>query len=56
MKNGNVWAVVCMMVSMGLFACGGGGSLSKNTNTLDTIRITNISPASAVANQSTSFI
>jgi len=55
MKNGIVWAVICMIVCMSLFACGGGGASSDTNISGDGISITSISPASAIANQDTPF-
>jgi hypothetical protein len=55
MGKGIASAVVCVIFSFSLFACGGGGgSPAPNTGT-DSISITSVSPASAVAGASTIF-
>jgi len=62
MKKGIVSVVICIMVSMGLFACGGGSSSSdtnvaSDTNAaIDSVSITSISPANAILGISTSFV
>jgi len=55
MKKGIVSAVVCMLVSMSLFACGGGSSSSDANAAIDSVSIISVSPASAATGTNTSF-